>query len=148
MLEAALDIAKRFEGLHRVGTDGLIYPYICPAGFPTIGYGRLVASLTHPPITRATAEAWLIEDMEKAAMATVRLVPALIGEPPERISAIADFVYNLGSGRLQTSTLRRRLADRDWPEAARELRRWVYGGGKILPGLVARREAEAALLLA
>ncbi|TXD94959.1 lysozyme, partial [Ralstonia pseudosolanacearum] len=42
--------------------------------------------------------------------------------------------------------LRRRINQRDWAAAASELRRWVYGGGKVLPGLAARREAEVALL--
>lgn len=59
--------------------------------------------------------------------------------------AIVDF-FNLGAGRLQTSTLRRRVNQRDWPSAGLELRRWVYGGGKVLPGLVARREVEASLI--
>jgi len=48
---------------------------------------------------------------------------------------------------LQTSTLRRRVNQRDWGSAGQELRRWVYGGGKVLPGLVTRREAEVAWLL-
>ena len=70
------------------------------------------------------------------------LLPGLATEPENRLSAIADFTFNLGAGRLQTSTLRRRLNQRDWEAAATELRRWVYCGGKVLPGLVARREAE------
>lgn len=61
-------------------------------------------------------------------------------------TTIVDFTFNLGAGRLQTSTLRRRINQRDWVAARQELRRWVYGGGKVLPGLVARREAECALL--
>ena len=56
--------------------------------------------------------------------------------------------HNLGAGRLQTSTLRRRVNQRDWTAAATELRRWIYGGGKVLPGLLARREAEVRLLAA
>jgi lysozyme len=70
----------------------------------------------------------------------------LATEPENRLAAIVDFTFNLGAGRLQTSTLRRRVNQRDWAEAARELRRWVHGGGKVLPGLVARREAEVQLL--
>lgn len=54
--------------------------------------------------------------------------------------------YNLGAMRLQTSTLRRWVNQQDCAAAATELRRWVYGGGKVLSGLVARREAEAQLL--
>jgi lysozyme len=78
--------------------------------------------------------------------ATLRCCPVLVTDPEGRLAAIVDFTFNLGAGRLQTSTLRRRINQRDWPSAAQELRRWVYGGGKVLPGLVARREAEAALL--
>jgi lysozyme len=71
----------------------------------------------------------------------------LATEPEGRLAAIVDFTFNLGAGRLQTSTLRRRVNQRDWIAAATELRRWIYGGGKVLPGLVARRAAEATWLL-
>jgi lysozyme len=40
------------------------------------------------------------------------------------------------------------INQRDWVAASQELRRWVYGGGRVLPGLLARREAEAHLLSA
>ena len=84
--------------------------------------------------------------MQTALTATLRYCPVLATEPGGRLAAIVDFTFNLGAGRLQTSTLRRRINQRDWTSAASELRRWVYGGGKVLPGLVARREAEAALI--
>jgi lysozyme len=58
----------------------------------------------------------------------------LATEPEHRLAAIVDFTFNLGAGRLQTSTLRRRINQQDWASAAQELRRWVYGGGKVLPG--------------
>jgi len=77
----------------------------------------------------------------------LRYCPVLATESEGRLAAIVDFTFNLGAGRLQTSTLRRRINQRDWASAAQELRRWVYGGGKVLPGLVTRREAEAAWLL-
>ncbi len=77
---------------------------------------------------------------------TPRYFLVLATEPEARLAAIVDFTFNLGAGRLQTSTLRRRIDQRDWPASAQELRRWVYGGGRVLPGLVTRREAEAALL--
>jgi lysozyme len=81
-----------------------------------------------------------------ALNATLRYCPALASEPEGRLAAIADFTFNLGAGRLQTSTLRRRVNQRDWLAAGQELRRWVYGGGRVLPGLVTRRDAEARLL--
>lgn len=145
---AAIELAKRFEGFARVrpGNSDLAYPYRCPAGFWTIGFGHLCTP-DHPPVTREEAEALLIQDLQHALRATLRYCPVLATEPEERLAAIVDFTFNLGAGRLQMSTLRRRVNDRDWEEAARQLRRWVYAGGRKLPGLVARREAEAQLLL-
>lgn len=60
------------------------------------------------------------------------LLPA---EPEGRLAAIVDFMFNLGTGRLLTSTLRRRINQRDWVLAALEFRRWVYGGGRELQDL-------------
>jgi len=147
--QAAIDLAKRFEGFHRVpkhDPQRLAHPYVCPAGYWTIGYGHL-CDPKHPPITEAEAEVYLARDLQTALAATLRFCPVLATEPEERLAAIVDFTFNLGAGRLQTSTLRRRINQRDWTAACQELRRWVYGGGRVLPGLVARREAEAAMLL-
>ena len=143
----AIELAKRFEGFHRVARadPSRAQPYICPAGYWTIGYGHLCEP-THPPITEAEAEIYLARDLQTALVATLRYCPVLATEPEERLAAIVDFTFNLGAGRLQASTLRRRVNQRDWPAAAQELRRWVHGGGKVLPGLVARRAAECTLL--
>lgn len=111
----------------------------------TIGYGHLCAP-DHPPITQEEAEAYLAQDLVIALNATLRYCPVLATEPEGRLAAIVDFTFNLGAGRLQSSTLRRRVNQRDWQSAAHELRRWVYGGGKVLPGLKARREAEVLLM--
>ncbi len=145
----AIALAKRFEGFHRVPKADPMraHPYICPAGYWTIGYGHL-CDQAHPPITQAQAEVYLAADLVTALNATLRFCPVLATEPEGRLAAIVDFTFNLGAGRLQTSTLRRRINQRDWIAAAAELRRWIYGGGKVLPGLLARREAEAALLRA
>lgn len=145
----AIDLAKRFEGLHRVPKHdpGRAYPYICPAGYWTIGYGHLCEP-KHPPIVEKEAESYLAADLKTALNATLRYCPLLATDTPGRLAAIVDFTFNLGAGRLQTSTLRRRINQRDWQGAAGELRRWVYGGGKVLPGLVARRTAEIVLLSA
>jgi len=144
----AIELAKRFEGFHRVARadPGRAQPYICPAGYWTIGYGHL-CDPKHPPITEAEAEIYLAHDLQTALVATLRYCPVLATESEGRLAAIVDFTFNLGAGRLQTSTLRRRVNQRDWHGAGQELRRWVYGGGKVLPGLVARREAEVMLLL-
>ncbi len=147
--QAAIDLAKRFEGFHRVPKNdpGRAHPYVCPAGYWTVGYGHL-CDPEHPPITEVEAERYLAEDLRIALAATLHYCPVLAAEPEGRLAAIVDFTFNLGAGRLQTSTLRRRVNQRDWAAAASELRRWVYGGGRVLPGLVARREAEARILSA
>jgi len=146
--KAAIDLAKRFEGFHRVPRHDptRAYPYICPAGYPTIGYGHL-CTLDHPPISEAEAEVYLAQDLVTALKATLRYCPVLATEDEGRLAAMVDFTFNLGAGRLQTSTLRRRINQRDWAAAATELGRWVRGGGRVLPGLVARRQAEVALLV-
>ena len=146
--QAAIDLAKRFEGFCRVpkSDPDRAYPYVCPAGFRTIGYGHL-CDAKHLPITMEEGEAYLAADMADALKATLRFCPVLATEPEGRLAAIVDFTFNLGTGRLQTSTLRRRVNQRDWQGAATELKRWVYGGGVILPGLVTRRAANAAMLL-
>lgn len=146
---AAIALAKQFEGFHRVpkyNTERRAHPYICPAGYWTIGYGHL-CDPKHPPITEAEAEVYLARDLITALNATLRCCPVLATEPKNRLAAIVDFTFNLGAGRLQTSTLRRRINQQDWPNAAGELRRWIYGGGKVLPGLKTRRDAEVLLML-
>jgi lysozyme len=135
-----LDLIRRFEGLR-------LRPYLCPAGVPTIGYGHTGPEVTmrSPPISRSLAEAWLEEDAARACAMAIRISPALAIDRA-RLAAIADFVYNLGSGRYKASTLRRRVDAGDWDDAAEQLGRWVWGGGRKLPGLVTRRAAEAVLL--
>jgi len=145
----AIELAKRFEGFHRVPKNDplrLAHPYVCPAGYMTIGYGHLCKP-DHQRITEEEAEAYLAQDLITALNATLRFCPVLAAEPERRLSAIVDFTFNLGAGRLQTSTLRRRINQRDWAAAGQELRRWIYGGGKVLPGLVSRRDAELRLLV-
>ena len=147
--KAAIDLAKRFEGFERKAKRGVeitAVPYICPAGFWTIGYGHL-CDPKHPPITEVEAENFLARELQTALAATLRYCSVLATEPEGRLAAIVDFTFNLGAGRLQTSTLRRRVNQRDWQQAEVELRRWIYGGGRVLPGLIARRAREAELLL-
>ena len=145
--QVAIELAKRFEGFCRVPkNDPRAHPYLCPAGFWTIGYGHL-SDQSHPPITAVEGESYLAQDMQVALKATLRYCPVLATESAGRLGAIVDFTFNLGAGRLQTSTLRRRINQRYWAGVAFELRRWVYGGGRVLPGLVARREAECRLIL-
>ena len=157
-LSLAEELCKRFEGLHRVGPDGFVYPYICPAGVPTIGYGSTYypdgrrVRMSDAPISQVEAQYMLMHELTKVCVPGVsRLCPGLIplailNNDWGTFCAIVDFTFNLGVGRLQTSTLRKRLNAGDWAGAKKELAKWVRGGGRVLPGLVARRKAEAALI--
>jgi lysozyme len=145
--ETLLQLLRQFEGCCRIKRDGLVHPYLCPAGLPTQGYGHLVRDLQAPPITREQAEAWLLEDAARHLSLALALSPSLAAESDARRSAIGSFVFNLGPGKYRASTLRKRVNEGEWEEAAEQLRKWVFGGGKKLPGLLLRREAEAALLL-
>jgi lysozyme len=126
-------------------------PYLCPAGVPTIGYGfthyadGTFVTLGDPPMTRAAAQS-LLEFMvrTKYMRETIRLCPNI--DTPERLGAITDFAFNLGSGNLRASSLRKKILANDWEAVPAELRKWVKGGGRILKGLVLRREAEIAYI--
>lgn len=157
-LDIVVAMCKHFEGLHRLGKDGLIRPYLCPANVWTIGYGSTYyedgrrVGPDDPPINTARAEELLLWELRKvSAPAVIRLCPELFAWSVQNgqwraFCAIVDFTFNLGSGRLQTSTLRRKLRVLDWEGAKEQLALWIRGGGQILPGLVKRRAAESKLL--
>jgi len=138
MLEMAKGLARRFEGLRLVR-------YLCPAGYPTIGYGHRCAG-DQEPIDEVRAEALLDADILASHDQAVRDCQPLAEADVGKRAAVADWVFNLGSGRWRSSTFRRRVMDGDWEEASKECRRWVHGGGRKLPGLVIRREAEVGLM--
>ena len=121
-------------------------PYLCPAGHWTIGYGEL-CQRDSPPVTRQEAEARLQAALQVYVAHALRLSPGLAWADPGRLAAVSDFVYNLGSTRYAGSTFRRLVNAQDWAGAAEACERWVYGGGRRLPGLVARRAVERKLLL-
>lgn len=143
-IQIAAAICKQFEGFRSK-------PYRCPANVPTIGFGSTAyengkrVRMSDPPIDRTRATDMLYHELKRCEVATLRYCPGLAGDDNKR-AAIVDFVYNLGPGRLQTSTLRRKINQQDWSAAKRELMKWVRGGGKVLPGLVKRRMVEAGLI--
>lgn len=147
--EQLIGLVKASEGFHRVVRRNPVptaVPYLCPAGYWTIGYGEL-CQRDHPEMEEPDG-AWRLEHiLLPSYMAhALRLSPILLNENDDKFTAIVDFIFNLGPTRYASSTLRRRVNEGDWWGAAYEIRRWVYGGGRILPGLVKRREIEARCL--
>ena len=142
-IQIAAALARRFEGLYT-------RPYLCPAGVPTIGFGStryengIRVSLNDPPITPERAEQLLQWELSQVCLPAVnRYCP---NQPVNVQAALLDFVFNLGSGRLAASTLRKRINAGDYAGSQVELMKWTKGGGKVLPGLVKRRAAECLLL--
>lgn len=144
-LDIAAALCKQFEGYRGK-------PYLCPAGVATIGYGStyyadgLKVTLTDAPMSEPDAAALLLQELHHTYLPGVlRQCPILLTDE-RKCNAIVDFVYNLGTGRLQTSTLKRKINQQDWDAAQEQLMLWTKGGGRVLPGLVKRRAAESALL--
>jgi lysozyme len=143
LLEAVKRLVRRFEGLR-------LRPYLCPAGVPTIGYGATTyedgrrVKLTDPAIAPERAEALLTHQILRRFLpATQRLCPG--ADSSDRLAALVDFAFNLGEGQLAASTLRRKVNAQDWPAAREQHLRWNRAAGRVLPGLVARCQARAAL---
>lgn len=130
-----IDLIKRFEGFSAT-------PYLCPAGYWTIGYGHVLKSRTNgTSITELQAEALLLQDVKNTEGDVRRLIPVALTQG--QFDALASFTYNLGAGALQRSTLRQKILRGEHENAVLEFQKWVYAGGRKLPGLVKRRAQEA-----
>lgn len=140
-IDVASSLSRQFEGLR-------LKAYLCPAGVPTLGYGS-----TGPDIKlgmtcdKLWAEQRLQKDLGWFWREVVRTSPVLLTQPAGRGGAVLDWTYNLGAARYKSSTFRKRVDAGRWSDAANELRKWVYGGGKKLRGLELRREEEVKHLL-
>jgi lysozyme len=144
-VEVAAELCRHFEGFRSK-------PYICPAGYPTIGYGTVFkpdgtrVTMEDAPITKAQAEDWLVSELKNNYLAGVLKASSNLVVYPEIWGAMGDFAYNLGVARYRASTLRKRINAHDWEGAKDQLMRWTKAGGRELPGLVRRRKAERAYL--
>ena len=140
----AAALCRRFEGMYHT-------PYLCPAGVPTIGYGATYyedgrrVELTDRAITHHRAEALLLWHVRRVYLPhVIALCPGI--DDPERLAAIIDFAFNLGVGRLKSSTLRKRVNAGLWDDVPTQLMKWNKAGGRVLRGLTLRRQAEANLI--
>lgn len=146
-------------------------PYLCPAHIWTIGYGHvLYQEQIRLPVVRKEGYTGMLRneyplrpednrvwtkneidelfrvDVQSFERGVLRLVPPVSGRQGS-FDALVSFAFNAGLGNLQRSQIRMRANREDWDGAAEAFRDWVKGGGRVLPGLVKRREAEIALFL-
>lgn len=125
--------------------------YFDQAGKPTIGYGTLIDTTAEQvymtePITKAEAEDLLVRDVSVAENAVERFVRGELEQ--HEYDALVSFVYNVGSGNFQNSTMLTHLNSGSNRETvANEFLKWKYAGGKISSGLLSRREKERSLFL-
>lgn len=141
-LQIARDLCIQFEGFSSK-------PYLCPANYWTIGYGTVYkpdgsrVTASHPEISKALALEWLDYELAHNYMPAVLAATPNALKHPQVLGALTDFAYNLGGARYRASTLARCVGQEQWTQAVDQLRLWTRGGGRVLPGLVRRRAAEA-----
>ena len=155
------DLMHRYEGFRN-------RPYLCPAHVWTIGYGHvLYQEQIRLPVAGAAAmirkemplkpednRVWskeeinglFAQDVATFERGVLRLVPGVVGRQG-CFDALVSISFNFGLGNLQRSTIRMKANRGDWEGAAEAFMAWTKGGGRVLPGLVRRREAERALFL-
>jgi len=134
--QKGVELIMHFEGCR-------LEAYLCPAGVWTIGYGHTRGVKEGDTIDQEGAEAFLIEDLEEFEDHVQRLVEVDLNQ--DQFDALVSWTFNLGYGNLAESTLLARLNDGLYEEVPEQIKRWTRAGGVILPGLVKRRNAEAAL---
>lgn len=163
--DAGIALMHKFEGCKN-------RPYLCPAHIWTVGFGRvLYQEQIRLPVVRVDGKdipmirkemplktednrVWSKEeinelfrvDVENFERGVLRLVPGCVGRQGS-FDALVSFAFNAGLGNLQRSTIRMRANRGDWEGAADAFMAWTKGGGKVLPGLVRRRQAEKELFL-
>lgn len=129
---------KKFEGCR-------LSQYADAAGLPTIGWGHKVLKIEGLPTTITQEKADELLDDDAAYTGTLVDKSVTVPLTQGQFDALVDFTYNLGIGRLRGSTLLALVNAGKYDTAELEFHKWVYGGGKVLPGLVTRREAEQDL---
>lgn len=150
-LKILIPMVKQFEGTE-------LKAYRCPAGVVTIGVGftgkippecadigtEVKMGMT---ITQEQADRLLVVSLPKYYADALKWSPNLANASPSRQAAIIDFCYNCGGGNYHISSLLKDVIAENWKSASQNILKWNKAGGKVLKGLVRRREAESKLLL-
>lgn len=130
-------LTKRFEGLK-------LAAYQDQVGRWTIGYGHTSLAVHGGLIiTQEQADQLLLSDLAAAITCVNHSVTSQISQ--NQFDALVDFVFNLGCTSLLLSTLLRMTNASEFTPAAKEFLRWDHAGGKVVPGLLKRRQAEMTL---
>jgi lysozyme len=160
-LNQAVELIKSFEGIPDGDpTTVNLDPYLCPAGYWTIGWGHVVigpdgkqvkgaenereARDVYPDgITKAEAEVLLADDVRRFSVGVERAVKVPLGDI--RFCSLVSFAFNVGLGAFERSTLLRLLNQGDLTQVPEQFLRWTKIGGEESAGLKRRRETEVRL---
>lgn len=134
--QSGINLIKKFEGCR-------LTAYLCPANKWTIGWGHTDGVKQGQVITQAQADALFLKDVQEFVDGVNKLVKVEINQ--NQFDALVAFSYNCGLGALENSTLLKYVNAKQFEKASAEFDRWNKGGGKVLPGLVRRRNEEQAL---
>lgn len=132
-----LELIKKYEGFSSK-------KYLCPAGKATIGYGHVIQNgETYTMLTEKEALALLDQDADIAENTVNTLVKVPLNQ--NQFDALVSLVYNWGSGHFLRSLGLKKLNNKDYDGAIIEFSKINQANGKVLPGLINRRLAEANL---
>ena len=134
--EAGVNLIKTFEGCRTTA-------YRCSAGVWTIGYGHTTDVKEGMTITQHQCDVMLEVDIEQYENYVNDYV--VVSLTQNQFDALVSWVYNLGPTNFRKSTMLKVLNDGNYDEVPYQMKRWNKAGGKVLKGLVIRREAEAEL---
>jgi len=134
--QEGLSLIKKFEGCE-------LEAYKCAAGVWTIGYGSIKGVKQGDTITQEEADNLLLHEMDEYEGYINDAVNVDLNQ--NQFDALVSWVFNLGPSNLSSSTLLTRINNKDWKDVPNQIKRWNKAGGKVLEGLIRRREAEALL---
>ena len=129
-------LIKTFEGCN-------LEAYLDAVDVPTIAYGRTKDVKIKDICTQQQAEDWLEEELVEYEGYVNEAVKVELTQP--QFDSLVSWTYNLGPSNLNRSSMLRVLNTSDYDNVPEQIMRWNKAGGRVLPGLVRRREAEAEM---
>ena len=134
--ETGLALIKKFEGCE-------LEAYRCSANVLTIGFGRIKEVKEGDTCSQEQAEEWLAEELPEYESYINDMVDVDLTQ--NQFDALVAWIYNLGPTNFKASTLLNVLNAGEYENVPEQIKRWNKAGGKVLDGLIRRREAEALL---
>ncbi|SRR6266699_2365909 len=131
--QEGIALTENFEGCR-------LLAYRDQVGRLTIGFGHTIGVKEGDSCTPQQAEALLTADIAWAVAFVNHIVKVILTQG--EFDALVDFTFNLGSGNLQSSTLLKLVDEGQFETAAKEFEKWDLAGGKVVAGLLRRRQAE------